>query len=160
MGDVPKNIGVCTDVVIRSYRSLGLDLQELVHEDMKSNFRLYPNIWGLSKPDTNIDHRRVRNLKVFLYRHGQSLPVTQNHDDYKPGEIVTWMLSGNQPHIGILSDKRSPEGRPYVIHNIGWGPREEDVLFNYTIDGHYRYSGTVVTYSGNDVPRSEETLSR
>jgi hypothetical protein len=141
-GDVPEDIGVCTDVLIRAYRKLGVDLQQLVHEDIKSNFAKYPSkrIWGLSKPDTNIDHRRVPNLRVFFERKGEMLPVTAKPADYKPGSIVTWTLPGNLPHIGIVSDKHDPDsGNPLVIHNIGRGPVLEDMLFDYPITGHYRY---------------------
>lgn len=141
-GDVPKNIGVCTDLVIRSYRKLGIDLQQLVHEDMRDNFSLYPKIWGLKKPDTNIDHRRVPNLQVFFKRFGQSLAVSQNPQNYQPGDLVTWMLGGNTPHIGIVSDKKTADGKRYlIIHNIGWGPKEEDFLFDAKISGHYRFAG-------------------
>lgn len=143
-GDVPKHLGVCTDVVIRSYRKLGIDLQKLVHEDMSSHFDAYPSsrIWGLSKPDPNIDHRRVPNLQTFFTRNGKSLPITQNPSDYKPGDLVTWMLPGNLPHIGIVIDEQSANGaRPIIVHNIGNGPKKEDILFNYKITGHYRYTG-------------------
>jgi hypothetical protein len=142
-GDVPDNIGVCTDVVIRSYRALGIDLQQLVHEDMVSNFDLYPSrrLWGLRHSDSNIDHRRVPNLRVFFTRHGERLRVSRRGSDYSPGDIVTWMLPGNLPHIGIVSDRVSPQtGLPLIIHNIGAGPRLEDMLFDYPITGHYRYS--------------------
>ena len=140
-GDVPKHIGVCTDVVIRSYRQLGLDLQQLVYEDMRQNFALYPSkrIWGLTRPDTNIDHRRVPNLQTFFSRFGQTLPATQTPEDYNAGDIVTWMLPGNAPHIGVLVPAPEPGSHPWVVHNIGLGPRYEDVLFDYTITGHYRY---------------------
>jgi len=141
-GDVPSNIGVCTDVVIRSYRTLGIDLQKLVHEDMKDNFDLYPSkrIWGLNKTDRNIDHRRVPNLQVFFSRNGESLPISQNKDDYQAGDIVSWMLPGNLPHIGIVVDKKlSEDGNPLIVHNIGRGPKIDDVLFRYKITGHYRY---------------------
>lgn len=141
-GDVPDDMGVCTDVVIRSYRQLGVDLQQLVHEDMSSHFDQYPSkrIWGLERPDTNIDHRRVPNLQAFFKRHGQVLAVTQNPNDYKPGDLVTWMLPGNLPHIGIVSDKlNSSTGNPMIVHNIGKGPRLQDMLFAYQITGHYRY---------------------
>ena len=141
-GDVPSNIGVCTDLVIRSYRTTGIDLQELVHRDIKENFSKYPSkrIWGLSGPDTNIDHRRVPNLQVFFSRQGQVLSVTNNAGDYSPGDIVTWIIPGNLPHIGIVSDKYSKEsGNPMIVHNIGRGPKLEDVLFLYQITGHYRY---------------------
>ena len=140
MGDVPAGTGVCTDEVIRAYRALGIDLQKLVHEDMKAAFRSYPRNWGLSRPDTNIDHRRVPNLQVFFTRNGKSLPVTARGADYAPGDLVTWDLGGNVPHIGIVTDRRSADGaRPMIVHNIGAGPRLEDMLFDYRITGHYRY---------------------
>jgi len=140
MGDVPERIGVCTDVLIRSYRQLGFDLQQLVHEDMRSNFELYPAIWGLTKPDTNIDHRRVPNLERFFERHGKTLDITDNSVDYKPGDIVSWRLQGGLPHIGIVTDQQSEDSDNYmIVHNIGLGPQLEDVLFNYKIVGHYRY---------------------
>lgn len=140
MGDVPKNIGVCTDVVVRSYRTLGLDLQQLVHEDMKDNFNQYPKNWGLKRPDTNIDHRRVPNLERFFERHGQTLAITDNPKDYLPGDVVSWRLAGGLPHIGIVTDKKSQQSDNYmVVHNIGLGPKLEDVLFDYRIVGHYRY---------------------
>ncbi len=141
-GDVPSHIGVCTDVIIRSYRKLGIDLQELVHNDMKRNFSQYPSkrIWGLSKPDPNIDHRRVPNLQVFLSRHGQELAVTNNPKNYVPGDLVTWMLPGNLPHIGIVTDRYNRiTNNPMIVHNIGRGPKLEDMLFHYPITGHYRY---------------------
>ena len=141
-GDVPADTGVCTDVVIRSYRSLGIDLQQLVHEDMRDNFSSYPSkrIWGLSRPDSNIDHRRVPNLQVFFRRHGTELAVTQQAADYKPGAIVSWMLPGNLPHIGIVSDKRVPgTERLMIVHNIGAGPKLEDMLFSYPITGHFHF---------------------
>lgn len=141
-GDVPEGIGVCTDVVIRSYRALGIDLQVLVHKDMAANFSAYPSkkMWGLTRPDPNIDHRRVPNLQAFFRRHGQSLPVSDRAEAYKPGDIVTWMLPGNLPHIGIVTDEMAPAAtRPLVVHNIGQGPRLEDRLFAYPITGHYRY---------------------
>ena len=141
-GDVPANVGVCSDVVIRSYRKLGVDLQVLVHEDMVKNFRGYPSkkLWRLSSTDRNIDHRRVPNLQVFFSRHGKALPVTDQGQDYAPGDIVTWMLPGNLPHIGIVTDKTSlGTGRPLIVHNIGAGPKLEDMIFAYKITGHYRY---------------------
>lgn len=141
-GDVPADIGVCTDVVIRSYRALGIDLQQLVHEDMVANFSRYPSkrIWGLAKPDTNIDHRRVPNLQTFFSRHGEQFRPTQQGSDYKPGDIVTWLLPGNLPHIGIVVDKHSADRqRPLIVHNIGAGPELADMLFNYNITGHYRF---------------------
>ena len=141
-GDVPANTGVCTDVVIRTYRQLGIDLQERVHEDMKANFNAYPSnrIWGLTTTDRNIDHRRVPNLQVFFRLHGEELPITQNKFDYNAGELVTWMLPGNLPHIGIVSDKHDPiSGVPLIIHNIGAGPKLDNILFEYQITGHYRF---------------------
>ena len=141
-GDVPKNKGVCTDVVIRAYRKLGIDLQKEVHEDMKANFSVYPNLkkWGLKTTDTNIDHRRVPNLEVFFGRKGQKLEISNNPKDYKTGEIVTWMINDKLPHIGIITNKKSPDGkRPMIVHNVGVGQVLEDCLFDYTIVGHYRY---------------------
>jgi uncharacterized protein YijF (DUF1287 family) len=141
-GDVPANIGVCTDVIIRSYRQLNVDLQALVHEDMLANFSEYPSkrIWGLSRPDSNIDHRRVPNLQTFFTRHGVVLPISQNAKAYRSGDIVTWMLPGNLPHIGIIVNQDvGDKEKPYVVHNIGSGPVLEDMLFDYQITGHYRY---------------------
>jgi len=143
-GDVPADIGVCTDVVIRSFRQVGIDLQKEVHEDMRSNFTKYPSkrIWGLTRPDKNIDHRRVPNLQVYFERFGKTLSVTRNPSDYRPGDLVTWMLPGNLPHIGIVIDAMSDDGeRRLVAHNIGRGPKIEDMLFDYRITGHYRYWG-------------------
>lgn len=142
-GDVPDSLGVCSDVVIRAYRALGVDLQRRVHEDMLAAFAAYPDRWGLSGPDPNIDHRRVPNLQVFFTRHGVSLPETDHADDYQAGDIVTWLLPGDLPHIGIVVDERSTDGRrPLIVHNIGRGPRMEDVLFRYPVTGHYRYDGS------------------
>jgi hypothetical protein len=141
-GDVPDSIGVCTDVVIRSYRMVGIDLQKEVHEDMSAAFAAYPKTWGMERPDPNIDHRRVPNLRAFFRRRGAALPVTRNPDDYRPGDLVTWMLPGNLPHIGIVTDRRSTDGRrPLIVHNIGSGPKLEDLLFAFPITGHYRYRG-------------------
>lgn len=144
-GDVPANTGVCTDVVIRSYRAIDIDLQVLVHEDMKTHFDQYPSsrIWGLNKPDKNIDHRRVPNLQVFFTRHGESLSITGNPDDYQPGDIVTWTVRGNRPHIGIVTGQRSERtDNPLIVHNIGLGPKLNDMLFSFPITGHYRYKPT------------------
>ncbi len=140
-GDVDKNRGVCSDVVIRSYRSLGTDLQQLVHEDMKAHFDAYPKIWGLTKPDSNIDHRRVPNLETFFKRHGKTLKISKNASDYQPGDIVSWRLDNNLPHIGIVSDQPSESNpkRYKIIHNIGLGPQLNDMLFDFKIVGHYRY---------------------
>lgn len=143
-GDVPADTGVCTDEIIRAYRAVGVDLQKEVHEDMTSNFPAYPRSWRwlLARPDSNIDHRRVPNLMVFFGRKGQSLPLSHRVEDYAPGDIVTWDLGGGVPHIGILVDRKSPDSRRYlIVHNIGQGPRMEDVLFNWKITGHYRYFG-------------------
>lgn len=139
-GDVAPNKGVCTDVVIRAYRTLGIDLQQLVHEDMKANFALYPKIWGLKQPDKNIDHRRVPNLMKFFERHGQTKPITNQPNDYQPGDIVCWNLGGNITHIGILVEPKSTDGKRHqIVHNIGAGQVMEDMLFNFKIIGHYRY---------------------
>ncbi len=141
-GDVPSHIGVCTDVVIRSYRAIGTDLQQLVHKDMSRNFEQYPSkrIWGMRSTDRNIDHRRVPNLQMFFTRHGKKLPISDKGQDYNPGDIVTWMLPGNLPHVGIVTDERSPSsGNPLIVHNIGSGPQLEDMLFSFEITGHYRY---------------------
>jgi len=141
-GDVPDNVGVCTDLVIRAYRGAGIDLQRLVHEDMVAHFELYPALWNLSRPDSSIDHRRVPNLQTFFRRAGAEVRVSDAADDYKPGDLVTWMLPGNLPHIGIVVDRRSGDGqRPLVVHNVGAGPELDDTLFNYPITGHYRYKG-------------------
>jgi len=140
-GDAPANRGVCADVVIRAYRKLGIDLQKEVHEDMKANFDKYPKKWGLSRPDKNIDHRRVPNLMVFFSRHGTVKKISQNPIDYQPGDIVCWDLNGRGlTHIGIVSRKKSEDGkRNLIIHNIGAGQVLEDLLFSFKIIGHYTY---------------------
>ncbi len=139
-GDVPKDKGVCTDVIIRAYRKVGIDLQKEVHVDMRRNFDLYPTIWGLTGTDKNIDHRRVPNLMVFFDRYGNKLPMTSDPNDYKPGDIVSWNLGGAVTHIGIVSNKRTDDGKRYlIIHNIGNGQVLEDCLFRYKIIGHHRY---------------------
>jgi uncharacterized protein YijF (DUF1287 family) len=142
-GDVPADTGVCTDEVIRSYRAVGVDLQKEVHEDMVKDFAAYPNErrWLLAHADANIDHRRVPNLMVFFQRKGESLPITARAEDYAPGDLVTWDLGGNVPHIGIVVDQKARTGRYMIVHNIGEGPKMEDVLFNWKITGHYRYFG-------------------
>jgi uncharacterized protein YijF (DUF1287 family) len=143
-GDVPPDTGVCTDEIIRSYRVVGIDLQKEVHEDMVQNFSAYPRSWRwlLSRPDSNINHRRVPNLTVFFQRKGQALPITGRIEDYSPGDIITWDLGGGVPHIGIVVDRKSPQtGRYMIVHNIGQGPKMEDVLFNWKITGHYKYFG-------------------
>lgn len=141
-GDVPDHIGVCTDVVVRSYRKLGIDLQEQVHHDMLNGFGQYPNLpkWGRLRPDTNIDHRRVLNLRVFFERQGAALPITFDSNNYLPGDIVTWDILPGMPHIGIVTHNVSKDKtRPLIVHNIGKGPKLEDVLFTMKITGHYRY---------------------
>lgn len=139
-GDIPSGRGVCSDIVIRAYRKLGIDLQKEVHEDIKANFRLYPNNWGLSKPDKNIDHRRVPNLLTFFERHGLTKSITKNPEDYLPGDIVCWDLGGGVTHIGIVGGKKSSDHkRNLIMHNIGGGQVLEDCLFNYTITGHFYY---------------------
>ena len=137
-GDVPKASGVCTDVIIRALREQGTDLQKELHQDMKEDFQAYPKNWGLKKPDPNIDHRRVPNLMTYFSRKGYAQPISEKAESFAAGDIVTWVLSGGLTHIGIISDKRSAEGTPLVIHNIGSGTREEDVLFKFRITGHYR----------------------
>lgn len=140
MGDVPIERGVCSDVVIRAYRKAGSDFQMLVHKDMKLHFPVYPKLWGLKKTDSNIDHRRVPNLEVFFKRQGKSLADSQTADSFKAGDIVSWRLSNGLAHIGIISNKKSFfDSRPLVIHNIGQGTQEEDVLFSWRIVGHYRW---------------------
>jgi len=139
-GDVPSNRGVCSDVIIRAYRKVGIDLQKEVHEDMKTNFNLYPKKWGLKKTDKNIDHRRVPNLMVFFSRKGKILPVTQKAADYKAGDIVCWNLGNGITHIGLVSKIRNASNtRLQIIHNIGSGQVLDDCLFNYSIIGHYRF---------------------
>jgi uncharacterized protein YijF (DUF1287 family) len=143
-GDVPVDTGVCTDEIIRSYRRVGVDLQKEVHEDMVRSFGVYPRNWRwlLSRPDPNIDHRRVPNLMVFFARKGELLPLSGRAEEYTPGDLVTWDLGGGVPHIGIVVDQKSAKsGHNMVVHNIGQGPRMEDVLFNWKVTGHYRYFG-------------------
>jgi uncharacterized protein YijF (DUF1287 family) len=137
-GDVPLDRGVCSDVVVRAYRGIGIDLQRLVHEDMRQHFADYPHLWQLAAPDPNIDHRRVPNLAAFFARHGDKLAVSAAAEDYRPGDIVTWRLPGGLAHIGLIAD-RIIDGRPLVVHNIGAGAQLEDVLFAFPITGHYRY---------------------
>lgn len=138
-GDVPRDRGVCTDVVVRAFREVGVDLQVAVHEDMRSDFSAYPRRWGLTHPDPNIDHRRVPNLQTFFTRKGKSLRVTDRGSDYQPGDVVTWKVNG-RPHTGVVSTRRAPDGTRFCIaHNIGSGTRVEDALFRFRITGHYRY---------------------
>ncbi len=146
-GDVPDETGVCTDVVIRSYRALGLDLQVLVHEDMRRNFSKYPKKWGLSRTDKNIDHRRVPNLQRYFQRRGASLPVTDDAADYRPGDVVAWDLNGRGlTHIGIVVPTPAGQtGGGWIVHNIGYGPALENRLFEWTILGHYRFGQGVAT---------------
>ncbi len=138
-GDVPIDTGVCSDVVVRAYRLQNIDLQQLINHDMKANWSAYPKTWGLKSTDKNIDHRRVPNLEVFFERHGKSLSLTDK-DSFQAGDIVTWRLpNGNLPHIGIVSDKMAADGTPLIIHNIGQGTTEENILFTYPIHKHFRY---------------------
>jgi uncharacterized protein len=150
-GDVPADMGVCTDVAIRAYRMLGIDLQKEVHEEMRSNFDVFPKKWRLKEPDTNIDHRRVPNLQVFFSRRGVVLPATQKAQDYQPGDIVTWSV-WTRPHIGLVVDRLSTDGKRFmIVHNIGRGQELEDMLFDYPITGHYRYYGSYSKRTeGND----------
>lgn len=144
MGDVAADRGVCADVVVRALRALDVDLQQLVHDDMKAAFAAYPKHWGLSRPDPNIDHRRVPNLETYLTRAGARLAPSSVAADYLPGDIVAWNLRGDAgwlPHIGVVTDRIGPTGRPMVVHNIGAGPKLEDVLFDWPITGRYRLSG-------------------
>ncbi|MFI8605185.1 DUF1287 domain-containing protein [Cellulophaga baltica] len=139
-GDVPSDKGVCTDVIIRAYRKVGIDLQKEVHLDMKSNFSTYPKLWGLKTTDRNIDHRRVPNLMTYLKRKGAEKLISDKADDYLAGDIVCWNLSGALTHIGIVVDKKSKDGkRNLIVHNIGRGQVLQDCLFDYKIIGHYRY---------------------
>jgi hypothetical protein len=138
-GDVPGDRGVCTDVIIRAYRVLGFDLQKLVHEDMRANFSAYPRTWGLRRPDRNIDHRRVPNLETFLRRQGARLAPTREGRDYQTGDLVSWRLAGSGlPHIGMV-ERTTENSRPLIIHNIGWGVRVEDVLFQHRIVDRFRW---------------------
>jgi len=139
-GDVPADTGVCTDVIIRTYRAaFGFDFQKAIHEDMRANFKAYPQSWGLKRPDKNIDHRRVPNIERYLTRKGAAVAITKNPDDYQPGDIVSWRLGGRLPHIGIVSENKSSWGTPLIIHNVGAGPVEDDLLFNTQINGHFRF---------------------
>lgn len=141
-GDVPRDCGVCTDVVIRAYRHAGIDLQKLIHEDMEKAWSSYPRYKGLEAPDTNIDHRRVPNQAWFFKRHGLSLTTSATDPkDWQPGDVVEWRLVGGLDHTGMLTDKLDKDGFPYVIHNIGQGPQEEDVLrtWSWKLTGHFRF---------------------
>ena len=139
-GDVPLERGVCTDVVVRAFRKVGVDLQKEVHEDMKRSFAAYPTKWGLKRPDSNIDHRRVPNLKTYFERKGRALKITDNPADYLPGDVVTWDLGGGYDHIGMVTNLWSDDAQQYlIVHNIGRGAKVENVLFAWRITGHYRY---------------------
>jgi uncharacterized protein YijF (DUF1287 family) len=139
-GDLPLDRGVCTDVVIRALRAVGVDLQVEVHRDMQANFASYPADWGLRRPDASIDHRRVPNLEHFFRRHGKALPIRRDATGFLPGDLASWRLDGGQPHIGVVSAERSADGqRPLIVHNIGAGAQLEDVLFEWKMTGHFRY---------------------
>ncbi len=140
-GDVPAETGVCCDVVIRALRKQGVDLQQRVHEDMRANFSAYPPNWGLKRPDPNIDHRRVPNLERYFKRQGWSLPADKDPALYLPGDVVTWRLPGGAPHIGVVSDRKTRSGEPWLLHNIGAGAKEEEGLFQYPVSGHFRLGG-------------------
>ena len=144
-GDVPEGKGVCTDVVVRSYRALGIDLQRLVHEDMKENFRIYPQIWGLKRPDTNIDHRRVPNLQRFFSRYGTEVPLASSETDadaFEYGDVVAWRLPHGATHIGVVvPGPGNHRDEKWIVHNIGSGPKWDNHLFEYQIIGQYRYDG-------------------
>ena len=138
-GDLPRDRGVCTDVVIRALRDgWGIDLQLAVNRDMKTDFSAYPAFWGLTRTDRNIDHRRVPNLQTLFARIGAEVPLDEGPAPFLPGDIVTWKLPGNLDHIGIVSDQRTADGTPLILHNIGRGAQEEDILFTYPMTGHYR----------------------
>ena len=137
-GDVSAETGVCSDVVVRAFRKLGIDLQKAVHEDMQKAFADYPHKWGLKHPDANIDHRRVPNLMTYFQRRGWAVNSSAKSADFKPGDVVAWDLGGGVTHIGLVSDRQTAEAAPLVIHNIGAGTKEEDVLFRFKIIGHYR----------------------
>ena len=138
-GDVPIETGVCTDVIVRALReAFDMDLQKLVHEDMKDSFSEYPTKWGLKKPDRNIDHRRVQNLQKYFERSGYSVEISKEAGNFLPGDIVSCTVGKSMGHIMIVSDRKSSEGVPFVIHNIGGGAREEDRLFEFSLTGHYR----------------------
>lgn len=141
-GDVPIERGVCTDVIIRAYRDgLGVDLQRLVHEDMAANFSKYPRKWGLAKPDSNIDHRRVPNLQTFFARQKASVPLSLDGSAFLPGDVVTMNLPGNLTHIALVTNRPTTDGqRPLCVHNIGAGARLEDTLFAFELTGHYRFN--------------------
>jgi uncharacterized protein YijF (DUF1287 family) len=158
-GDVPAGAGVCTDEVIRAYRAIGIDLQKEVHEDMAANFAAYPRKWRRQEPDPNIDHRRVPNLMVFFSRKGERLPISGRAEDYAPGDLVTWDLGRGLTHIGMVVDRKTLISRRYmIVHNIGEGPKMEDVLFNWKITGHYRYLGPTHRVARAQVLRDQRIL--
>ena len=154
MGDVPLERGVCADVIVRAFRANGIDLQQLVHADMAAHFAAYPHSWGLSGPDPNIDHRRVPNLETFFRRKGAALPITTLAQDYRPGDVVSWRLPNGLSHVGLVSDRLAADGsrRPLMIHNIGAGAQEEDVLFAWTIVGHFRWPFAAGALEGHKRP--------
>jgi uncharacterized protein YijF (DUF1287 family) len=142
-GDVAADRGVCADVIVRAYRALGVDLQVRVHEDMAEAFPAYPDDWGLTRPDSNIDHRRVLNLETYFTRAGGRLPASDDAEDYEPGDVIAWRVRvgrADLPHMGVVVDQIGPSGRPMVVHNIGRGPQVEDVLFEWPMTGRYRYT--------------------
>lgn len=160
-GDVPIEAGVCTDVVVRALRaSLHLDLQKLVHEDMKRNFSRYPKNWGLTGPDRNIDHRRVPNLQTYFKRNAWELPASTNPRDYQPGDLVTCLVPPRLPHVMIVSDRAGPAGRPFVIHNIGAGAQEEDRLFDFKLTGHYRIRTIPPAAAAHPAPPARSAANR
>jgi uncharacterized protein len=137
-GDVPKNTGVCSDVVVRALREQGTDLQKELHEDMRRNFGEYPRKWSLKQPDRNIDHRRVLNLMTYFQRQGFAQSITNKAENFAAGDIIAWDLGGGVTHIGIVSDRTTSKRIPLIIHNIGRGTQEEDILLRYRVIGHYR----------------------
>lgn len=138
-GDVPQDRGVCTDVIIRALREQGIDLQRAVHEDMRAHFAHYPQQWGLDNPDRNIDQRRVPNQMRWFERQGWTRPLSNIAADYEAGDIAAWKLSGNGLlHVGIVSDRKAANGTRLILHNIGSGTQENDILFSHEIIGHYR----------------------
>jgi len=140
-GDVPPTQGVCTDVVIRSYRALGLDLQVLIHEDMKANFTAYPPFWGLSRPDSNIDHRRVPNLQTFFTRQEAKIVTTGAKRVYQAGDVLSWILPGGLTHMGIVIAPATETSPAQIVHNIGLGPQQSDLPTGWRLTGQYRYGG-------------------
>ncbi|WP_075575196.1 DUF1287 domain-containing protein [Lysobacter antibioticus] len=158
-GDVAADRGVCTDVVIRALRSQGLDLQQAVHEDMRANFAAYPGLWGATATDRSIDHRRVPNLRRWFERQRWSLPPSDRPADYRPGDLVTWVLPGHLPHIGIVSERRGWSGRPLILHNIGRGTQEEDLLFAYPITGRYRPQAAAIAAWARRADAGAETAA-